>query len=211
MAAQTKYFETRYSFNSKRSSVWKAITEYLQTYISVNDSVLEIGAGYCDFINQINAKEKVAVDINANAQEFCNSEVTFIQSSIFDIQISKKFDVIFASNFFEHFTIDELQEIFKKLKDLLHDNGKLIIIQPNYYYCYKNYWDDYTHKTVFSHNNLPDFLEEQGFKTTFLKRKFIPFSFKSKLPSSYFLTKMYLFSPIKPFAKQLLIISEKNV
>lgn len=207
----SKYFQTRYSFNSKRSKVWKAIAEYIQKHIQANASILEIGAGYCDFINQIKGNVKVAVDINANAKEYCNSDVTFITSSIFDIKILEKFDVIFASNFFEHFTIDELKEIFTILKELLHENGKLILIQPNYYYSYRNYWDDYTHKTAFSHNNLPDFLEEQGFKITLLKKKFIPFSFKSKLPTSYFLTKLYLLSPIKPFAKQLLLISEKNV
>lgn len=211
MINQNKYFDTRYNFNKKREAVWRSITEYLQGYIDEKSSVLELGSGYCDFINQIKSKDKVAIDIDETSKAYCSTDVLFVNASIFDFNIQKKFDVIFSSNFFEHFTFQELDVIFRKIKQLLKDKGKLIIIQPNYYYCYRNYWDDYTHKTVFSHINLPDFLEEHGFSVKVMKKRFLPFSFKSKLPSSYFLTKLYLLLPVKPFAKQLLIVSEKNV
>jgi len=211
MLTQTEYFNTRYTYNSGRIKVWKAISEYLQRFISPKDAILEIGAGYCDFINQIQGEKKYAVDIDAHSKLYCNKDISFIKSSIFDINIQEKFNIIFASNFFEHFTINEVEVILSKLYNLLHDDGTLILIQPNYYYCYKNYWDDYTHKTVFSHHNLPDLLQANNFKTIFLKKRFIPFSFKSKLPTSYFLTKLYLYSPIKPFGKQLLLIAKKHV
>ena len=172
--------------------------------------MLEIGAGYCDFINQIFAREKLALDFDLNAGKFCAPDVNFMHGSILEFDLDKKVDVIFASNFFEHFTIEELRVIFLRLRKILEDNGKLIVIQPNYFYSFRNYWDDYTHKTVFSHNNLPDFLIEQGFEVKFLKKRFMPFSFKSKLPTSYWLTRLYLRLPFKPFAKQLLIVSEKQ-
>lgn len=205
------YFKTRYNFNKNRTGVWKAINEYLSKFIGADSSVLELGSGYGDFINQVKSSDKVAIDININAKECCNQDVHFFNESVFDFSINKKFDIIFASNFFEHFTLTELDVIFNKIKNMLNAHGKLIIIQPNYYYCYKNYWDDYTHKTVFTHTNFPDFMKEHGFRVKILKKRFLPFSFKSKLPASYFLTKLYLWSPVKPFAGQLLIVSEKNV
>ena len=211
MIEQNKYFETRYKFEKKRTVVWRAIAEYLQHYINENSSILEIGAGYCDFRNQIKVKEKYAIDSNSQSKAYAAKDVSFINVSINEFSINKKFDYIFASNFFEHFTIEELQIIIPKLKDLLTNNGKIIIIQPNYFYAYRNYWDDYTHKTAFSHSSLSDFFVEQGFKMLQVKKKFLPFSFKSKLPASYFLTKLYLSSPIKPFAKQFFIIAEKDV
>ena len=211
MKVNKTYFDTRYSYNPDRIKVWKAICEYLQKYIDKNASILEIGAGYCDFINQIKASRKVALDIDENAVKYCAKDVEFLNDNIFNFKYNQKFDIIFASNFFEHFTITELQEIVGNLKTHLNDHGKIILIQPNYYYCYKNYWDDYTHKTVFTHNNLPDFLKEHGFETEVIKKKFLPFSFKSKLPTSYFLTKLYLISPVKPLAKQLLIIAKRDV
>jgi SAM-dependent methyltransferase len=211
MINQNNYFNTRYSFNKKRMVVWKAITEYLQKYICDECSVLELGSGYGDFINQIKSKDKVAIDFDNDAKKHCNTDVFFVNASIFDFNIEKKFDVIFASNFLEHFTQLELDVVLGKISELLNKNGKLILIQPNYYYCYRNYWDDYTHKTVFSHVNFPDFLIAKGFLVKVLKKRFLPFSFKSKLPASYLLTKLYMSSPIKPFAKQLLIVAEKNV
>jgi hypothetical protein len=159
----------------------------------------------------VKSPDKVAIDENIFLKEYHNSDVLFINVSIFNFVIHKKFDIIFASNFFEHFTLEELNVIFDKIKSMLNDHGKLIIIQPNYYYCYRKYWDDYTHKTVFTHVSLTDFIESHGFSVKTVKKRFLPFSFKSKLPSSYFITKLYLWSPIKLFAGQLLIISEKDV
>ena len=68
MKVNKTYFDTRYSYNPDRHKVWKAICEYLQKYIDKNASILEIGAGYCDFINQIKASRKVALDIDENAE-----------------------------------------------------------------------------------------------------------------------------------------------
>jgi len=211
MEQLTDYFDTRYTFNNKRAKVWKAITEYLQKFVPENGNVLEIGAGYCDFINQIKAGKKEAMDINPTSSKFCAPNVVFTCESILNFETSKQYDVVFASNFFEHFETAEVELILDKLYSMLNPNGKLILIQPNYFYAYRNYWDDYTHKTVFSHNNLPDILSAHGFRTLLVKKKFLPFSFKSKLPTSYYLTKLYLFSPIKPMAKQLLLIATKNV
>lgn len=208
---ENRYFETRYTFNSGRKRVWRAITEHLQRYIPKESSVLELGAGYCDFINQIIANKKTALDFDESSEQYKGEDVRFVKGSVLDFVPMEKYDVVFASNFLEHFTIKENETILKTIYQSLPKKGKLILVQPNYYYCYRNYFDDYTHKTVFSHNNIIDFLRANKFRVNFVKRRFLPFSFKSHLPASYLLTKMYLKSPIKPFAKQMLIVAEKDV
>lgn len=205
------YFETRYTYNSGRAKVWRAISEFLQKWIKEDVSILEIGCGYCDFINQIKSVRKSAIDYDEKSIEYKNSDVDFKQISILDYEFETKFDVIFASNFLEHFSTEEISEILKKCYGGLKKNGLFILIQPNYYYSYRSYWDDYTHKTALTHNSIQDILKIHGFDVVDIKKRFLPFSFKSKLPASYWLTKLYLLSPIKPFAKQMLIIAIKNV
>jgi hypothetical protein len=105
----------------------------------------------------------------------------------------------------------ELEKTFHTIKKVLKRNGILIILQPNYKYCYKNYFDDYTHKKVFSDESLNDFLVSKGFEIIYRKNKFLPFSLKSKLPKIKLLIDLYLHLPIKPFAKQMFFVVRKNV
>jgi hypothetical protein len=83
-------------------------------------------------------------------------------------------------------------------------------MQPNYRYAYKEYFDDYTHKKIFTHISLNDFFQANGFEAIKVLPKFLPFSLKSRLPKSYFLTKLYLHSFYKPMAKQMLLVFKKK-
>lgn len=61
-----------------RSRVWRAICEYLQPLVPAEATVMDVGAGYCDFINQIRAREKYAVDLNPETSRWCASDVRFV-------------------------------------------------------------------------------------------------------------------------------------
>lgn len=207
-----KYYTTRFSKDDSRSKVWRAINEYLQRFIPNNSTVLDLGCGYGDFIKGIHAAEKYALDLNPNMiEEFKGSEIRFISQSILDeFNIpNNSIDIVFASNLFEHFDDHELSIVMENINMKLKPNGLIILVQPNIFYAYREYWDDYTHKKAFSHVSLSDFLESCDYKTIKIQKKFIPFSLKSRLPKSYFLTKAYLNSPFKPFAKQMLIVAKK--
>lgn len=204
------YFSTRYNYDPGRKKVWKAICDYLNQYIPSGSTVLDLGSGYCNFINNIKAKNKFAVDADQTSSEYCNNDVTFICAKATEIEFAQNtFDVIFASNFFEHLNDEELSTVFVKIYAVLRSGGKLIILQPNYYYAYREYWDDYTHKKAFSHTSICDFLHSQKFKTIKVCKRFLPYSFRSHLPKSYWITKFYLYFPWHPGAKQMLVIAEK--
>lgn len=208
-----KYYEARFVFDKGRTKVWKAINEYLQKFIPLNASVLDIGCGYADFIKGITAKHKFAIDLNIQMQNHISDKsITFVAQSVLDdFPVEDgSLDVIFASNLFEHFNDQELDKLIKNVRIKLKPNGKLMLVQPNIYYAYREYWDDYTHKKAFSHVSLNDFLVSNDFGVIHLKKQFLPFSLKSKLPKSYFLTKMYLRSPVKPMGKQMLVIAQKK-
>ena len=206
----SNYFQTRYNYNSGRKKVWRAICKYLNNYIPEGSTVLDLGSGYCDFINNIGAKNKFAIDADQTSGQFCNDDVTFLNKKVTEIEFEdKKFDVVFASNLLEHLDDQELDILLRKIYRILKPGGKLILIQPNYHYAYRKYWDDYTHKKAFSHVSLCDFLTSKDLRISRLEKRFLPYSFKSIFPKSYFLTRLYLNSPWHPFAKQMLVIAEK--
>jgi predicted SAM-dependent methyltransferase len=170
-----------------------------------------LGAGYCDFINNIKAGKKIALDINEKSKDYCSRDVQFFVASAVNLSpiSTGSVDVVFASNFLEHFDDIELGEVVGEIYRILKKGGRIILIQPNYYYAYREYFDDYTHKKVFSDKSLSDFLASHEFKKIKIVPRFLPFSFKSRIPRSYWLTRLYLALPIKPMAKQMLLIFEK--
>jgi hypothetical protein len=62
---------------------------------------------------------------------------------------------------------------------------------------------------AFSHVSLRDFLAWRGYRIVALEKRFMPFSFKSALPKSYWLTKLYLASWWRPRAAQMLAVVER--
>lgn len=204
------YHNTRFKFDPGRVKVWKAITEYLQPYVGLNKTVLDLGSGYGDFINLIKAKKKFALDLSPAVKDHINKDVTFINkpsTSLEDIP-TNSLDVVFSSNLMEHLDRDQLDKTMKGVKRCIKKGGKLILIGPNFRYAYKSYFDDYTHKTIFTHVSLADAMYEYGFKQVKVVPKFLPLTLKSKLPKSYLLTKLYLHSPVHPMGQQMLLIFE---
>lgn len=204
------YHKTRFKFDPGRVKVWTAITEYLQPYVGKNKTVFDLGSGYGDFINLIKAKKKYALDISPAVKDYINKDVTFINkpSTSLEAIATNSVDVVFSSNMMEHLDRTQLEQTMKGVKRIIKSGGVMILIGPNFRYAYKNYFDDYTHKTIFTHVSLNDAMFEYGFRAIKVVPKFLPLSLKSRLPKSYLLTKLYLNSPIHPLGKQMLLIFE---
>jgi SAM-dependent methyltransferase len=187
------------------------MARFLQNrYISVQSSILEIGAGYCHFINQIEGREKHALDISSEILSHAgHGVIPHIHSCTDMVGLEAgSFDVVFASNVFEHLTREETLKTLSEIRRVLTNAGQLIVIQPNFKYCWKDYFDDYTHVQVFTHTSLSDLLVAAGFMVLDLKPRFLPFSMRSTLPKSSWLVRLYLQSPFKPFAAQMLIVAK---
>tara|TARA_Y100000310_G_scaffold282786_1_gene304271 strand:- start:3606 stop:4241 length:636 start_codon:yes stop_codon:yes gene_type:complete len=206
-----KYYQTRFTHDPKRKVVWKAIAAHLQQFVPKGGTVLDLGCGYGDFINNIKAGKKHALDIHGDVKKYLDDDVEFhVLDGTKVGSLGTKFDVVFASNFFEHFDKNQLNTMVEGIKTILKEKGRLVLMQPNYHYAYKEYFHDYTHKTIFSHVSLANFLEGHGFKIRKAIKKYLPLEMKSRLPKSAFLTSLYLRSPFKPLGKQMLIVAEKR-
>ena len=205
------YHEVRIPYDSKREILWKTLcSEYFNKLIGRNDTVLELGAGYAHFINHVICKRKIAVDLWDGFVNYTNNDVETKICDITELDFlsNDSLDFVFASNLFEHVSIEKLAEALEVLKPKMKDKSTINLLQPNFKYSYKEYFDDYTHKTIFTDVGLSDFLIAHGFKIVKKYPKFLPLSVKSKFPVSPFLIKLYLISPIKLLGKQMFIQAE---
>ncbi len=211
MTDYSAYTSTRFVFDARREGVWRAICAYLRRYHTREPVALELGAAYCDFINQVQARERHAVDISPELpQHAAPGVVTHVQSCTCMPQIRDAyFDLVFASNLFEHLAPGQLTDTLNEIRRVLKPGGRLIAVQPNFKYCYADYFDDYTHVQVFTHVSLADRLAAAGFRIVAVHPRFLPFSMKSRLPKFPGLVSLYLRSPVKPFAGQMLIVAEQ--
>ena len=178
--------------------------------ISKDDCVLELGAGYGHFINHIQCGHRIAVDQWAEMPQFVNSEVESHIGNVTDLDFiaDNSVDFVFASNLFEHVPQADFSVVLEQLRAKLKSNGTLNILQPNYRFAYREYFDDYSHISIYSDRSIVDFLSTNGFRVIDCKPRFLPMTIKSSLPVSPLLIRMYLKSPIKLMGKQMLVRAE---
>ena len=209
---EIKYFHNRFSLDPKREKVWFYLTKYLSKFVDRNGSVLEVGAGYCYFINRVVANEKVALDIEPEFAQYANVDVeTHVSDATRLAQFDdSKFDAIFASNFLEHLSNEDANVFIQSAYRVLSPGGMLILLQPNFRYSFKAYFDDYTHLTIFTDMGLQDRLKAFGLEIFHVEKRFMPFTVKSRLSGFAFLIPLYLFLPWRPFAGQMLIVARKS-
>jgi SAM-dependent methyltransferase len=205
------YHDTRFTFDRRRDQLWQTLCEsFFSQLIRPDFHVLELGAGYCHFINHVRCARRFAVDQWEGFSHFAEPGVETKVGSASDLDFvpDGSVDFAFASNLFEHLTREELSATLQELKKKLRPGGTLNVLQPNYRYAYREYFDDYTHVSVFSDRSLSDFLAAQGFRVIAAEPRFLPLTIKSRFPVVPGLIRLYLLLPVKPFAKQMFIRAE---
>jgi SAM-dependent methyltransferase len=206
-------YKNRFINQQERDAMWKVIiNSYLNKYFDRKDSVMEIACGYGEFINNIKCKKKYALDLNKQVKNKLNKDVLFYLSSATKIpQKIKNLDKVFISNFFEHITRKEIIEVIKEIKRVLKTGGEVVVLQPNYRFCAKDYWMFFDHITPIDDRALIEVFLANGFKCRLNIEKFLPYTTNSKLPQSSIFIKIYLKLPFlwKVFGKQSLLIFEK--
>jgi SAM-dependent methyltransferase len=169
--------------------------------------VLELGAGYGHFINHIRCQSRIAVDKWPGFVRYVNSDVIAHVGEVTDLSFiaDSSVDFVFASNLVEHLTQGEFAMVLEQLQKKLKPGGTLNLLQPNYRFAYREYFDDYTHVAVYSDRSLVDYLESHGLRVIDCRPRFLPLTVKSRLPVWPFLIRLYLRLPYKPMAKQMLV------
>lgn len=197
-----RLYALRFSEEEKRrrERIWKVLCrEFFQRYIKPTDTVLDIGAGYGEFINNIVCARRVAVDLNEETLSHAAPGVEAILSPSTDLGslADGTVDVAFASNFFEHLSRkEEVLATLAEIRRVLRSGGRVLILQPNIRYVGGAYWDFFDHHLPLTERSLVEALELVGLRPVEVRPRFLPFTTKSALPQHPFLVWLYLRVPI---------------
>lgn len=184
-----------------KNKLWQVLIQnFLQAHVGRDAVVLDIAGGYGEFINHVQASKKFLIDLNPDAKEFANDDVTVLHIDVLNARqrdsVPFDLDRIFVSNFFEHLhSKEELMNVLQFCFEHLRPGGCLLIIQPNFKYSYREYYDFIDHHLPITHLSLVEVLHAVGFEIKTLIPRFLPFSTKGR-PSSPMLLQLYLKLPI---------------
>jgi SAM-dependent methyltransferase len=210
-----RLYQTRFSAADRaaKERVWAILCEdFFSRFIGPNDRVLELAAGYCEFINHIRCAEKFAYDENPDTARYAARDVRLVLGDCRDMSVlpSEYFDVVFASNFFEHLeSKHDLDLVLQEARERLRPGGRLLVLQPNIRYLGGRYWDFYDHATPLTHLSLREGLIKNGFEVQLMIPKFLPYTFKSRFPTMGWLVRLYLRLPPAQwlFGKQMFAVA----
>lgn len=199
---------------SSRDIVWQLITQFIHRLVGPSDKILDPAAGRGEFIKFSLSNEKWVIDQEDYIGWKSEKNVRFIQGDCFGVDLpSDYFDLIFVSNLLEHLNTQyEIQKLLLKLKSALKSTGTIIIMGPNFKFCYKEYFDCADHVIPLTHISIEEHLKSAGLNTYINYPQFLPYSFRSRLPNWPFLVRLYLKYPLawKLFGKQFLVLANKK-
>jgi len=182
---------------SAKARMWAVLVDrFLQRYIPAESTVVDIAGGYGEFASHVEAKRKIVVDLNPDAQHALSASVEVrladARKLADESDLVGAADVVFVSNFFEHLASkDDLLAVLAGIRTILRPGGTLLVIQPNFRYSVREYFDFLDHTLVITDRSLDEALRLAGFTIDELIPRFLPFTTKGR-PSSPLLLRIYL-------------------
>jgi len=198
-----------------RRRIWEVLVQYFSRWIPEDATVLDLGCGYCEFINQVPAGKKFAMDLNPEATKRAASGTTVLLQDCSERWPlgSNSLDAIFTSNFFEHLPskahLDRtLSEAYRALKN----GGALIAMGPNIKHLSGAYWDFPDHYLPLTELSLAELLRKRGLRVELVNGRFLPYTMSHGSQYPVWTLRAYLSLPLlwRFFGKQFLIVARKR-
>jgi len=213
---QQAVYSRRFSgIEQRRQEIWQALTHhYFQQWVKPGDTVVDVGAGYCEFINSIRAAHRYALDSNPATLDKAAPDVTVLSEPAtrqWSLP-SESVNVVFSSHFFEHLpTKEDLARCLAEAHRVLRPQGLLIALGPNIRFCFDVYWDFVDHHLPLSDRSMVEAMEIAGFRRELVLPRFLPFTMSDCVPHRAFLVRLYLMLPLaqRLWGKQFLVIARK--
>lgn len=206
------YYDTRFTPDPRREAVWRHIADYLAPWIDADGALLDLAAGYADLCRFATATRKVAIDTNPSLPALVADGVDAIVGDATDLSRfdDGEFATVFASNFVEHLDHDAIDTLLTAVHRVLSPGGNLILVQPNFRLAPRRYFDDYTHRTIWTDTSLGDLVAAHGFDVVRSEPRFLPLTMKSRLSFGHRLVPLYLRLPYRPLAGQMLVVARRR-
>ena len=160
-------------------------------------SILDPACGDGEFLNGCSGKERRLLGCDLRSRPAgLQTEIGFHQGFFQSLDLNQRFDLVWVSNLLEHLPSPEvLQDFLMHCAERLEPHGVLTIMGPNIKYCADEYWDFSDHLLPLSHYTVLEHLASAGFETLACTPRFLPYSFRSRLPAHPLLTRAYLRLP----------------
>jgi SAM-dependent methyltransferase len=199
-----------------RNRVWRVLVDdFFQALVPADGAVLDMGCGYGQFINNIAAAKKFAMDLNPQAQQHLAKGVTLFQQDCSTAwPLPDKFlDVVFSSNFFEHLpSKPSLEDSIRQAARCLKPGGRLIAMGPNARIIPGAYWDFWDHHIPLTERAVVELFEINGFTIDRAVARFLPYTMVKKRESPLLFLKIYIRVPLvwQFFGHQFLVVGRKS-
>ncbi|HEY5911475.1 MAG TPA: class I SAM-dependent methyltransferase [Verrucomicrobiae bacterium] len=209
-----RIYESRFAGGLEyRRAVWRVlIADFFGRYLRPEQTVLDLGCGYGEFINQVPCARRFAMDLNPESARQLAPEVKlFPQDCATPWPLTdSSLDVVFTSNFFEHLPDKaSLGRTLDQIRRCLKPGGCLIALGPNIMHLPGRYWDFWDHHLPLTENSLAEALETRGFGIELCLGKFLPHTMARGPRYPLTILRLYLRVPLawRILGKQFLVVA----
>lgn len=210
-------YEQRFSASelADKETLWPVLADRVfQQYVPRDGTVLDLGAGFCELINSLVARRRIAVDLNPDTERAAASGVEVLLTRSDDLSMIEddSVDTVVSSNFFEH--LPDKQTLLATLTEarrVLRPGGRIVVLMPNLRYLPGAYWDYLDHHLPLTHVSLCEALTLSGFRPTRVVPRLLPYTVRdSRLPTRSWLIRAYLsFPPAwRLLGRQMFIVAD---
>ena len=211
-----RIYRTRFDGRATyRLAVWRILLAHVfNRWIQPECRILDLGAGQGEFINQVAANRKLAMDLNPETRAVLAPDVELLEqdcSAPWAIEPGE-LDLVFTSNFFEHLPDKPalrrtLDEAFRALRP----GGRLIALGPNIRLVPGAYWDFWDHYLPLTERSLAELGLLVGFKVEQAIAATLPYSMSQGFAPPLLAVRLYCRLPIlwPIFGKQFHVVLTK--
>lgn len=193
------FYATRFpeADRDAKDAIWRVLCpHFFQRYVKADDVVVDIGAGFGEFLRHIRCGTRIAVDVERLSGRKLppGTQELFAPSHELSAHVpASSVDVVFCSNFFEHLPDkNTFLATLVEIRTVLKPGGLLLALQPNIKYVGGAYWDVLDHHLPLTDVTLVEAAGSLGYEIVEVIPRFLPYTTRSAIPQSPWLVRLYL-------------------